>query len=189
MKIILGSASKRRYQLMKLLNVPFEVVISNEEEIYDNNKTVYEQCLDISYQKALDVYNKTDSDRIVIGVDTVIKFNNKIYGKPKTKEEAVNMLKDLSGKYHEVITGISILVYKESSYYEEKVYDVSKVYVNNMDDSEINEWVMNNDVCDMAGGYGIQTEFGKFIRKIEGSYYSIVGLPIDIVYNLLKKYI
>lgn len=189
MRIILGSASIRRYELMQMLNIPFEVIVSNCEEKYDDGKTIYEQCLDISYQKALNVYNQMDGERIVIGVDTIVNFNNKVYGKPKSKEDAINMLKDLSGNCHEVITGISMLIYKDSNYYEEMIYDVSKVYIDKMDDLEINEWVLNDDVCDMAGGYGIQTEFGKYIRKIEGSYYNIVGLPIDIIYKLLKKYI
>lgn len=189
MKVILGSASPRRYELMKMLDIPFEVMKSDDEELYDSNKSIYEQCLDISYQKALNVYNKTEGERIVIGSDTIVKFNNKILGKPKTKEEAKIMIKKLSGNVHEVVTSVSVLVYKDAKYYEEKIYDVSKVYINEIDDFEIDKWVLENDVCGMAGGYGIQKEFGKFINKIEGNYYTIVGLPINIVYQILKKYI
>ena len=188
MKIILASASKRRYELMKLLKVPFEVIVSDEDEIYDLNKTLYEQCLDISYHKALNVYNKTEGNRIVIGSDTIVKFNNKVLGKPKNKEEAKSMLKELSGNGHEVITSVSMLIYKDGNYYEEKVYDISKVYFDEISDYEIEKWVFENDVCDMAGAYGIQEEFGKFVNKIEGNYYTIVGLPINIVYGMLKKY-
>lgn len=189
MRIILGSASPRRFQLMNLINIPFEVLVSDEEEVYNNNKSIYEQCLDISYQKARNIYNKTMGERLIIGADTVVKFNDKVLGKPKNKEEAKIMLKKLRGQVHEVITGISILVYKNNEYYEEKVYDVAKVYFDNIDDFEIEKWVLENDVCDMAGAYGIQEEFGKFINKIEGNYYTIVGLPINIVYKFIKKYI
>ncbi len=189
MKIILGSASKRRFELMKMLNIPFEVVISNDEEKYDINKTIYEQCLDISYQKALNVYNKTSGNRIIIGSDTIVKYNDKVLGKPKSKDDAIIMLKELSGEMHEVITSISVLVFKDNKYYEEKLYDVTKVYLEEINDLEINEWVLKNDVCDMAGAYGIQEEFGKYVKKIEGNYYTVVGLPINLVYKLLKKYL
>lgn len=188
-KIILGSSSPRRSELMKMLKIPFDIIVSDCEEVYDKNKTIYEQCLNISFQKALNVYNKTDGDRIIIGADTIVKLDNRIYGKPKTKEDAKIMLKELSGKEHEVITSISMLVYKDSTYYEEKMYDVTKVYLENLSDDEIEQWVLENDVCGLAGSYGIQTEFGKFIKKIDGNYYTIVGLPINIVYRLLKKYI
>ena len=117
MKVILASASKRRYELMKLIKVPFEVIVSDEDEVYDKNKTLYEQCLDISYHKALNVYNKTSGNRIIIGSDTIVKFNNKVLGKPKTKEEAKIMLKELSGQKHEVITSISMLIWKDGKYY------------------------------------------------------------------------
>ena len=189
MKVILASASKRRYELMKLIKIPFEVIVSDEDEVYDKNKTLYEQCLDISYHKALNVYNKTSGNRIIIGSDTIVKFNNKILGKPKNKEEAKIMLKELSGQKHEVITSISMLIWKDGKYYEEKAYDVTVVYFDNIDDFEIDKWILENDVCDMAGAYGIQEEFGKFVRKIEGNYYTIVGLPINMVYQILKKYL
>ena len=188
MKIILGSASPRRFQLMKMLNIPFEVLVNDEEEIYDNSKNIYDQCLDISYQKACNIYNRTSGTRIIIGADTIVKFNNRIFGKPKNKDEAKKMLKELSGQVHEVITSVSILVYKNNKTYEEKVYDIAKVYLDNIDDFEIDKWVLENDVCNMAGAYGIQEEFGKFVNKIEGNYYTIVGLPINIVYKLIKKY-
>lgn len=189
MKVILASASKRRFELMKLLKVPFEVIVSNEEEVYDLNKSIYEQCLDISYQKALNVLSKTEGERIIIGSDTIVKFNNKVLGKPKNKEEAKLMLKELSGKSHEVITSVSILIYKNDKLLEEKMYDITKVYFDEIGEEEIEKWVLENDVCDMAGAYGIQEEFGKYVNKIEGNYYTIVGLPINIVYKILKKYL
>lgn len=189
MKIILGSSSPRRNELMKMLNIPFEVAVSTNCEIYDDNKTIYEQCMDIAHQKALNVYNKTSGDRIVIGVDTVVKYNNKIYGKPKDKEDARNMLNALNGECHEVVTGVSIIGCKNTKKFEESVYDVSKVQFDKMSDFEIEKWVFENNVCDMAGGYGIQTEFSKYIKKIDGNYYSIVGLPINVIYQMLKKYV
>lgn len=188
MKIILGSASLRRHELMNLLNVPYEVIVSDEDEVYDKNKTLYEQCIDISYHKALNVYKRTSGDRIVIGSDTVVIFNNKIYGKPKDLNDAYKMIKELSGNYHEVVTSLTFLVFDGNNYFEEKTYEVVKVYVDSLNDEEIYDWINNHNVMDMAGGYAIQQEFGKFITKIEGDYFSIVGFPLNKVYQLLKKY-
>lgn len=188
MKIILASKSKRRHELLNLLKIPFEAIVSDDEEVYDKTKTIYEQCVSISYQKALNVFHKTNGDRIIIGSDTIVKFEKEILGKPKTKDEAKEMLRMLSGKEHEVITSVSVLVSKEGTYHEEKVYDVTKVYFSELSDIEIEKWVMEHDVCDMAGAYGIQEEFGKYVNRIEGNYYTIVGLPINLVYQILKKY-
>ena len=116
MKIILASASKRRQELMKQIKLPYEIMVSDEDEVYDKNKNPYEQCLDIAYHKALNVYKRTSGERIVIGSDTVVILNNEILGKPKDNRDAFNMLKKLSGKSHEVVTSLSILVYKDNQY-------------------------------------------------------------------------
>lgn len=189
MKVILGSTSKRRQELMNLLKIPYEVMGSNEDEVYDKSKNLYEQCLDIAYHKALNVYKRTEGERIVIGSDTVVILDNKILGKPKDKEDAFRMVKELSGKKHEVVTSISVLVYKDGVYKEEKLYDIATVFVSAMSDEEINDWVNNHSVLDKAGAYAIQDEFGKFIERIEGDYYTIVGFPISKVYQILKKYL
>lgn len=189
MEIILASKSPRRKELLSLLKIPFNIIESNTVEELNDNKSIYEQCIDISYNKALNVYKKTEGDRIIIGSDTIVVFDNKIYGKPKNKIDAFNMIKELSNNYHEVITSITLLVYKDGEYFEEKTYSRTKVFIDKMSDSEINDWVFNNDVCDMAGGYGIQLEFSKYISHIDGDYYTIVGLPINKLYQLIKKYI
>lgn len=189
MRVILGSASKRRHELMNLINIPYVVMVSDEEEVYDENKSLYEQCVDISYHKALNIYQRTDGERIVIGADTVVILDDKIYGKPIDENDAYLMLKKLSGKCHEVVTSFSLLVFKDGKYQEEKGYEVAKVYVDDLSDEEIWDWVKNNNVCDMAGAYGIQLEFGKFIKKIDGDYFTIVGLPLNKIYQGLRKYL
>lgn len=189
MKIILASASLRRRQLMEQLHLPFEIMVCPLDEVSDSTKHPFDQCLDISYQKALDIYNKTQGERIIIGADTMVIDGSKIYGKPKTKNDAKIMLRNLASKKHQVVTALSILVFKNGTYYEEKMFDVADVYIDDLTDEEINKWVLENDVCDMAGSYGIQTEFGKYISCINGNYYTIVGLPINLVYRTLKKYL
>ena len=187
MRVILASASPRRRELMKKLNIPFEVIILPHDEVLDETKSVYEQCLDISYQKAKMVYEKEKDDVIVIG-DTIVVLDNKIYGKPHDYNEAFDMLKKFSGKSHEVVTSLSLLIRKNGVEYEEKLYEIAKVYVDNMSSCEIREWIDSSDPYSKAGGYAIQEDFGKYISKIDGDYFTIVGLPLNKLYRLLKKY-
>lgn len=191
MDIILASASPRRRALMKNLNIPFEVVIVPHEEKLNRRKSVYNQCLDIAYQKAKIVYDKEkDNDNvIVIGSDTIVVHDKKIFGKPHDYNEAFNMIKTFSGNKHEVVTSLVMLIRKDGHEYEEKLYDVSYVYIDEMTDEEINEWLENSDPYSKAGGYAIQEGFMKYVTKIEGDYTTIVGLPLNKVYRLLKKYI
>lgn len=191
MDIILASASPRRRALMKNLNIPFEVVIVPHEEKLNRRKSVYNQCLDIAYQKAKIVYDKEkDNDNIiVIGSDTIVVHDKKIFGKPHDYNEAFNMIKTFSGNKHEVVTSLVMLIRKDGHEYEEKLYDVSYVYIDEMTDEEINEWLESSDPYSKAGGYAIQEGFMKYVTKIEGDYTTIVGLPLNKVYRLLKKYI
>lgn len=189
MKFMLASASPRRKELMKFLKVDFECIESNEEEIYLSNLNVYDKCQSISYHKALNVYKRTWGSRIVIGCDTIVALNGNIYGKPKSLEDAYRMLKDFSGKCHEVISAVTIMINNNGNEEIRKFYDVTKVYLNELSDDEINEWLNNNLVLDKAGAYAIQEYFGRYITKIEGDYYNIVGFPINMVYNNLKDYL
>ena len=193
MNIILASASPRRRELMKMLNIPFEVIVVPHEEKLNKRKSVYNQCLDIAYQKATEVFDKETENNndnfIVIGSDTIVVHDKKIYGKPHNYEEAFNMIKKLSGTSHEVVTSLVLLISKNGKKYEEKIYEVCKVYVDEMSDCEINEWIANSDPYSKAGGYAIQEEFGKYITKIEGDYFTVVGLPLNRLHKLLKKYL
>ena len=99
------------------------------------------------------------------------------------------MISTFSNNHHEVISSLCFLVRKDGKEYQELTYDKCDVYVDNMSREEIDEWIKNNDVYSKAGAYAIQEGFGKYIKKIEGDYFSIVGFPIHKVYELLKKYI
>ena len=190
MKVILASASPRRRALMKLLNIPFEVIIIPHEEKLNKRKSIYNQCLDIAYQKAKIVCEKEENNDniIIIGSDTIVVHNKKIFGKPHDYDEAFNMIRSLSGTSHEVVTSLVMLIRKDGQEYEEKLYDVAKVYIDEMTDDEIKEWLENSDPYSKAGGYAIQEGFSKYITKIEGDYTTIVGLPLNKVYRLLQKY-
>lgn len=188
MMIILASSSPRRREIMKMLGIPFDVIVSTKEEKLDGRKSVYNQCLDIATVKAKSVFEEEKEDVIVIGSDTIVVKDKKIFGKPKDREEAKKMIKSLSNATHEVVTSVCMLIRKNGKVYEEKFYEVVYVTVNKMTKEEIDDWVDNHDVLTKAGAYAIQESFGKYISKIEGDYYSIVGLPLNKVYQLLKKY-
>ncbi len=188
MRIILASKSPRRKELLESLRIPFEVITEETIENLDENKNHYEECMRTAKEKALAVFNKVSGNIIVIGSDTIVSYNNKIYGKPQNYDDAFNMLKDFSNHQHEVISSLCILVRKNNQVYEELTYDKCQVNVGKMSDDEIRDWININDVYTKAGAYAIQEGFGKYIEKIEGDYFSIVGFPLHKVYELLKKY-
>jgi len=190
MKIILASGSPRRKELLKLVVPEFEIKVSDIEEILQDGLTPYEQAERLSYIKAKDIFDKTQGDRIVIGSDTMVVKNNKIYGKPKDKQDAKNIIKELlqGDRSHNVITGLCVLMEKEGEYREERIYDVTKVYFKNITDKEIEKWINTGKAMDKAGAYAPQEEFGVFVEKIDGNYYTVVGLPIHRLYDLIKGY-
>lgn len=187
MKIILASKSPRRQELLKMLNIDYEVVVSDKEEIKKENLSQLENCQEISYQKAVDVLEKTKGDRIIISCDTIVVKNNKIYGKPKTREEAYSMLSLLSGTSHEVISCLTLIKVKGKKQEVYKTYDKGIVYLDELTDSEIYDWIDSSNPYDKAGAYAIQESFAKHISRIEGDYYSIVGLPLNKLYHILKQ--
>jgi septum formation protein len=191
MKIILASASPRRKELLELLTKDFEVIPSNVEEKINSQLTLEEQAKQLSYIKAKDIYEKTSGDRIIIGSDTMVTKDNKIYGKPQNKEHAKQMIRELiSGdKTHIIYTGLTVIIEKNGEYKEYKTFDTVKVYLKDITDEEIEKWINSGNAMDKAGAYGIQNEFCVFVEKIEGNYHSVVGLPTQILYNIIKKYI
>lgn len=188
MRIVLASSSPRRHELMKLLNIPFEIIVKEVDETFNEND-VYESSMQVSKRKAEAVFKDIDEDVIVIGSDTIVVKDNKIYGKPKDYNDAVNMLNTLQDSSHEVISSLCLLIRKNGVEYQELTYDKCTVYVDKLSLDEINDWINNNDAYSKAGAYAIQESFGKHIIRTEGDYFSIVGLPVHKLYKLLKKYI
>lgn len=191
MKIILASGSPRRKELLKMIIPEFEVIVSGAEENLEDNLSPEEQATKLSHLKAKNVFNQTEGDRIVIGSDTIVVKNGKIYGKPENKEHAKQMIKELldGDKTHYVITGLSIIAQKKGECREYNTYDKVKVYFKDITDTEIAKWINSGNAMDKAGAYAIQGEFGVFVDKIEGNYSSVVGLPIHKVYDIIKEYI
>lgn len=191
MRIILASSSPRRKDLLELITKSFEIIVSNAEEILEPGLTPREEAENISYQKAKIVFDETEGDRIVIGADTMVVKNNKIYGKPKTKEIAKQMLKELleGDRTHTVVTGLTVLIQKGENYKGYKISDEVKMYFAKMTDQEIESWISTGKAYDKAGAYAANEEFAKHIEKIEGNFMSAIGLPIHKLYEVIKEYI
>lgn len=191
MKVILASGSPRRKELLKLIVPEFEVLVSNTDEKLEEGLIPQEQATRLAYIKAKDVYERTEGNRIIIGSDTIVTKNGKIFGKPKDKNQAKEMIKELleENKIHSVITGLSIIIEKDGEYKEFKTFDEVKVFFKDILDSEIDKWINTGKAKDKAGAYAIQEEFSVFVEKIEGNYSTVVGLPTHKVYDIIKDYI
>ncbi|MDO4454743.1 MAG: Maf family protein [Eubacteriales bacterium] len=195
-KIILASGSPRRRELMIQAQIPFEIRISQCEERITKERPD-EVVLELSAQKAEAVAWKTAEEAIVIGADTVVALDGRIMGKPHDAEEAFVMIKSLQGKVHQVWTGVSILECKDGKIQTRQCFaQKTDVEVYPMKEEEIWNYIEINDENDptgkewedKAGGYGIQSVFGaKYIKKINGDYYNVVGLPIARLYQNLKE--
>ena len=186
MRVILASSSPRRKDLMDILNIPYEIISFDHDEILNKDKTVYEQCMDIAYQKGKIVYDSFNEDVTVISSDTIVVVDGVIYGKPIDRKDAFNMIKMIQGRDHEVVSALTVFCRKNGEDIIKRTYDKAIVTVDNMTDNEINDWIDTGKAFGKAGAYAIQEEFGKHIKKIDGDFYTIVGLPLNKLYNILK---
>jgi septum formation protein len=181
-KIILASNSPRRRELMKYLNVEFESISTDIEEIIDPKLTHDEMVMDLAFQKALSAFNE-NKEAIVLGFDTLVVLDEIILGKPKDKEEAKQFLNLLSDNTHLVYTGCAVLTNGFStSFYSKALVKFAK-----LTDEEIEEYVETEEPMDKAGAYGIQGYGAKFVEYINGDYYAIMGFPIAKIYKALKS--
>ncbi len=187
MKVILASRSPRRTALLDLIKIDFEVMPSAYKEEYKNTSNVEEVSKELAFGKAFDVFNNTQGDRAIIGADTIVVKDGKIYGKPKDRNEALKMLKELQNDVHSVYTGLAILIEDRGEYKEYKEVVRTDITVTPITDEEIIEYVDGEKPYDKAGAYAIQSSFCKYIEEIEGNYMSVIGLPVDKVYKILKE--
>lgn len=186
-KIILGSNSPRRRELLAGLDIDFIVDTGNNfEEVYSEN-TPQEKIPEVlSEGKSYGFHRTLESDEILITSDTLVLCKGRVMGKPHSREEAIDMLRHLSGKGHYVITAVTV----RDSVSVQTVSDTATVYFKELTYSEIEYYVDKYRPFDKAGAYGIQEWIGYIgIGKIEGSYFTIMGLPVHLVYDLLQKFI
>lgn len=185
MKIVLASASPRRKEILSLLNIPFEIKVSDADETIDASLPPYFTAETLSLKKATAVAKLLNEKAIVIAADTIVVKDDKILTKPRDEEDAFLMLKSLSGDWHSVITGVTVM---DSKTCESKSFYVeTRVHFTEMTDDEINAYIKTREPMDKAGSYGIQGIGGAYIDKIEGDYFNVVGLPLCRLRQVLKK--
>ena len=182
--IILASASPRRRELLALAGVDFAVKVADVEEVIPENASPDEVVKSLAIQKASAVAQE-NPDSIVIGSDTVVALDGVILGKPRDEEDAVRMLKTLSGRSHTVYTGVAIIHGEKTSNFCE----ATEVVFNSLTDEEIRNYVDTKEPMDKAGAYGVQGKGCVLVEKIVGDYFNVVGLPVSRVYRELKSFI
>ncbi|OUV69932.1 MAG: septum formation protein Maf [Flavobacteriales bacterium TMED123] len=185
-KIVLGSASPRRQELLKLLAVDFEIRLSNSDEQF-NEKLPPEQIAKfLATQKSEALKNTIIKNEILITADTIVAKEDRILNKPNNEKEAVEMLTFLSNGRHQVITGVCI-----SSTEKSIAFSVNtKVFFKKLSSEEINFYIKNYKPFDKAGAYGIQEWIGLIgIEEIQGSYFNVVGLPMQKLYQNLIQFV
>lgn len=193
-RVILGSASPRRRELLSQIGVEFEILVSDKEENYTSTEPkaiVKELALMKAKNVASEAKEKSGqilTDTIVIGADTVVVRDHQILGKPKDEEDAFAILQSLQGRTHEVYTGVAILSYDEEGGCQIINHAVeTKVRVHEMSEQEIRAYIATGDPMDKAGAYGIQGCFAAYVDGIDGDYYNVVGLPVSYLYQQLKN--
>ena len=180
--IILASKSPRRREILELMGIEFTVLPSDIEEEGVTAPSPEKLALKLATLKGLDVSKRGSGP--VLSADTIVVVHGKILGKPKDEGEAKEMLKLLSGRGHEVITGVSIS--KDGNILGSFI-DTTKVFFKELSEEEINWYVSTTDPYDKAGGYGVQSKGGIFVQKIEGCFFNVVGLPLARTANLLRQ--
>ncbi len=182
-KIILASASPRRQEFFKDLNLDFEIQIKKIEEIYPSALKA-SQITDYLSQLKASAFTDLKENDVLITSDTIVWCNEKALGKPKNYEEAQEMLQSLSGAIHEVITSVCFT----SNTFQKTVHDVTKVWFKILSHEEIEYYIKTYKPYDKAGGYGIQEWIGYIgVEKIEGCYFNVMGLPVRLVYKTLSE--
>jgi septum formation protein len=181
--LILASSSPRRRELMAAAGIPFEAVAIDVDESVLKLEPPGEHVRRLALEKArrgLELFPAA----VVVGADTIVLVGSEILGKPRKAEEATRMLQLLSGREHEVLTGLALVSSRRS------IVEVTRtrVWFNPMTEDEIAWYVSTGEPLDKAGGYGIQGMGARFVDRIQGSYSNVVGLPVALVYRLLKGY-
>jgi septum formation protein len=183
MRIILASSSARRKEIFKQLGVKVEFIVPTIVEI--TRKTPVETAVCNASRKATWVFKKIKRIKksTIIGFDTLVCLEGNILGKPKDLKDSIRMLRELSGKWHKVYTGVAVL--KDGTLFQD--YDISDVKFHQLTDSQISYYVNSGQTLDKAGSYGIQDKNMSFIERIEGSFSNVVGFPLEVSRNLLKE--
>jgi septum formation protein len=185
-RIILASHSPRRQQLLKELGLKFKVIVRDWTENYPAGLTGEKIALYVAEGKAKAFKSEVKDNEIIITADTIVWCNDKVLDKPTGQEDARKILREISGNTHEVITGVCLLSKKKQTSF----YSSTKVTFTELSDEEINFYISGFNPYDKAGAYGIQEWIGiAACSRIEGSYFNVMGLPVEQIYHELQKFI
>ena len=181
MSLILASASPRRKELLGLFHIPFEIRVADIDEAMDPGKSPFDEVARVSRLKALAV-NRKDNDT-VIAADTIVVCCGRVLGKPKSEEDAVEMLHLLSGRDHQVMTGVTVLRGEKCETFTE----VTDIHFRELSDREIRAYVATGEPMDKAGSYGIQGGAALFCTHMVGDFYNVMGLPVCRLGQALRE--
>ena len=179
--LILASSSPRRRELMGYTGVPFEVITADAEELKSGEPAAL--VMENARRKAQAVWDQNPG-RVVLGADTIVYQNGRVLGKPKDRREAEEMIRLLSGNWHTVYTGVCVINAKGEA---DVRFDQSSVQFDDLEEDAIARYAADDEPMDKAGAYAIQGKGGMFVRRIEGSYSTVIGLPMHLVRHMLLR--
>jgi septum formation protein len=183
MHIVLASASPRRQELLRKAGIEFVVHPANIEEVRRRDETPQEFAERMAREKA-DAIHRLLADGFVLAADTVVVVDGQVLGKPNDREDAIRMLRLLSGRKHDVITAVCL----RGANFEDVRSETTAVCFSMMTESEIRDYVASGEPLDKAGAYAIQGKAARWITGIEGDYNNVVGLPVDLVNRMLREH-
>lgn len=181
MKLILASQSPRRQELLKLFRRPFTVEVADVDEKMDDSQPAFSEVARVSRRKAEAVARERED--VVIAADTIVVCDGQILGKPKSTEHAVQMLTMLSGRAHQVMTGLTVVRGNEVV----NCTEVTDIWFRKLSRKEIEDYVATGEPMDKAGAYGIQGGAALFVQRLEGDYYNVMGLPVCRLWQMLGQ--
>ena len=179
--LILASASPRRRELLSLFGIPFTIRVADIDEAMDPTKSPCDEVARVSCRKALAV--ERGPEDVVVAADTIVVCAGRVLGKPHSREEAIAMLRLLSGRDHQVMTGMTVLRADQAVV----VTEVTDIHFRELTEKEIEDYVASGEPMDKAGAYGIQGGAALFCSRMEGDYYNVVGLPVCRLAQILKE--
>jgi septum formation protein len=189
LKLILASASPRRAEILRNAGIRFEICSTDVDESRLDNESPSDYVRRLALAKAVSAAHKNPNlgaDVLIIGADTVVVVDEAILGKPKSSDDAKRMLRSISGRVHEVHTGLALL--QTSGMQQRVVEEISRVHFAYLSDQEIADYLATGEPFDKAGAYAIQGLGGRYVSRIEGCYFNVMGLPLARLWTLLREF-
>jgi septum formation protein len=189
LKLILASASPRRAEILRNAGIRFEICSTDVDESRLDNESPSDYVRRLALAKAVSAAGKNPNlgaDVLIIGADTVVVVDEAILGKPESSDDVKRMLRSISGRVHEVHTGLALL--QNSGMQQRVVEEITRVHFAYLSDQEIADYLASGEPFDKAGAYAIQGLGGRYVSRIEGCYFNVMGLPLARLWTLLREF-